>query len=166
MLLTHFLARDHLPEPPNILLKSASTLYALTVDTLVLSGDVVLWLHIGYESYFRSEGHYPVLASHRKRPQPLYVAAVKVQHIYYFTCVVDGASSVVYTDEIGDEHVAEEFFVLAQRRSDAFDAIWRTFWPRSQRDSDYYPVSGSAKQDDDHLESLLKSFSRDFMVIF
>lgn len=166
-LLTYLSVRDYLPEPPDVLVKGGDALHDLTVDTMVLTGDIVLWLHIGHQSHFRSKGHYPVLAAVAGRGR-YFVAAVKVQHIYYFTYVGDGASLVVYKDEIGDEHTASEFYVLARRHRDdlsSLDAlVWREFWPR--RDPYYRPISDSAKQDDDHLEALLKSFNRVSSAMF
>lgn len=147
------------------MVKGFNVLHNLTVDTMTLTGDMVLWLHIrGHHSYFRSEGHYPVLAAVGKSQRQYYVAAVKVQHMYYFTYVENGASSVTYKDEIGEEHKARDFFVLARRHREDSTLVWRGFWPRT--DPNHCAVSESAKQDDSHLESLLNSFNGVSSAIF
>ncbi len=108
-----------------------------------------------------------------ERGEALYVAAARVDDIYYFTSVEDGASIVTYTDEVGDRHKMSNFLVLALRRdpSDitppypcipggAMDPTgplyWLKFWP--EKDPDYIAASESAREDDNHLQSLLSSF--------
>jgi len=171
-----FVTSDHLPEPPNLLIEDAtkSTLRDFSVDTILLGVDMVLWLRID-ESWppFDATGHYPILAGANQHGEELYVAAAKVDSTYYFTCVEGGAESVTYTDEVGDQHGTDNFFVLALRYdpsdvtppyphtpAGAMDPTgplhWLKFWP--ERDPDYIALSDSAS-DDRRLESLLNSFS-------
>ncbi|KLO06070.1 hypothetical protein SCHPADRAFT_946399 [Schizopora paradoxa] len=145
-----YLASDFLPEPPVMVMGGFDVNNDLIVDTMSLGGELVIWLRIyGSLSPFSSGGHYPIHAT-----DDHYVAAVKSQHIYYFTSVEEDASSVTYKDELGEEHSTSDFFVLAQRHEDTkFE--WREFWPK--RDPSYSAASESARRDDEHLESLLKS---------
>ncbi|KLO08222.1 hypothetical protein SCHPADRAFT_944648 [Schizopora paradoxa] len=146
---------DHLPELPDVLVdNTCEDLCGLTIDTMTLSGDLVYWLlhepgRGNEELQLDLEGHLPVQAC-----DDSYVAAVKVEHIYYFTCVKNGASSVNYLDELGNGHSANKFFVLVLRHRDPTLApIWREFWPK--RDPLYCAKSDAARLDDDHLESCL-----------
>ncbi len=141
---------------------------------MVLGVDVVLWLRIdGYKSPFDATGHYPILAGYGQHGEALYIAAAEVDGIYYFTCVEDGARAAKYTDEMGDKHITDKFLILALRHdpsdvsppyprtsTGAMDPTgplhWLKFWP--EKDPDYCALSDSAKDDDDHLESLLDSF--------
>ncbi len=170
------LRRVHLPEPPNLLIEDAAKKFLrdFSVDTLLLGVDMVLWLRIDkFWPPFVGTGHYPILAGTNQHGEELYVAAAKVDDIYYFTCVEDGAKSARYTDEIGDVQETEEFFVLALRydpsdatppypptHAGAMDPTgplhWLKFWP--EKDPDYVALSDSAREDDDHLEALLNSF--------
>ncbi len=106
-----FYIRDHLPEPPHTAVQSSSqnSLRHFSIDTMKINGNMVLWLRvIGGLSPFQSTGHYPILAAYdhhwSREALPLYVAAIEVGYIYYFTWVRDGASSVTYIDELGDSH--------------------------------------------------------------
>ncbi len=89
------------------------------------------------------------------------------------------ARAVTYTDEVGDNHETDGFFVLALRYDptdveppyprtypDAMDPTgplhWLKFW--SEKDPDYWPMSESARDDDDHLESLLNSFGENASI--
>jgi len=170
------IASDYLPEPSNLLVEgfTSNVLRDFSVDTLVLAPDAVLWLRIvGHRSLFKATGHYPILAGFGPRGEELYVAAAKVYDVYYFSYVRDGAWTVTYTDEVGKEHKTDKFFVLVLRHdpsdinppyprtpSGAVDPTgplhWLKFWP--EKDPDYVAVSDSARDDDDHLQSLLNSF--------
>jgi len=168
-----FITSDQLPEPPSLLVKNF-TLCDSSVDAMVLGVDVVLWLR--FDTYRRSPfdatDHYPILAGFNQHNEPIYVAVAEVEHNPYFTCVEDGASTVRYADEMGYEHETNEFFVLVLRHdpsdvtppyprtsAGAMDPTgplhWLKFWP--EKDPDYCALSDSAKDDDDHLESLLNS---------
>jgi len=153
---------------------------------MILDGNMVLWLHViahQWPSHVTGEypilinydmtGHYPILAGCGERGTALYVAAVKSEFIYYFTCVEGGARKARYTDITGGVHETDEFFVLALRR-DPTDLtppypriprgvmdqtgplFWLRFWP--QKDPDYSAASDSAKSDDGHLETILNSY--------
>lgn len=138
---------------------------------MVIDGNLVLWLCIG--DLFVANGHYPILAGYDRFGNALYVAAVKIGFIYYFTCIEDGARRAKYTDEIGDTHETDNFLVLALRHdpSDltppypcstggALDQTgplyWLKFWP--EKDPDYCAATDSAEADDGHLESVLNSY--------
>ncbi len=182
---------DNLPTPPNLIIQhyTENILRDLSVDTMLLSGDEVLWLRIGGSdcgpdslfversdqspSMFDAAGHYPILAGFNQCGEALYVAAVEMGGIYYFTSVEDGAWTVTYADEEGNEYRTKEFLVLALRH-DPSDATppyprtctgamdptgplhWLKFWP--EKDPDFVAASISARDDDNHLESLLNSF--------
>jgi len=171
-----FISSDYLPEPPHRLMgdSTKNILRDVSVDTMLLGVDMVLWLRIDKsDPPFDATGHYPILAGTNQRGGELYVAAAKVDGIYYLTCVEDGAKFVTYTDEIGDEHVTKIFYVLALRH-DPSDATppyprtpagamdptgplhWLKFWP--EEDPDSVALSDSARIDDNHLESLLNGF--------
>ncbi|KLO09818.1 hypothetical protein SCHPADRAFT_892822 [Schizopora paradoxa] len=101
-----------------------------------LSGDIVTEINYGYarDSKLLVFGVMKQMALHRivmpslddivkanpsdsETEEPLYAAAVhqEINSPWYFTMVKDGASSATYTDEVGEEHVTQEFFVLALR---------------------------------------------------
>ncbi|KLO18438.1 hypothetical protein SCHPADRAFT_118115 [Schizopora paradoxa] len=176
-----YITSDNLPEPPSILIKDAmnNILNDFTLDTLTLKGN-----EASYQWLFIDEHHTPFNAKQRpfnwlnyipvspedatdEKQTSSYVAAVKIGPKYHFTCVQDGASSVKYSDELGDEYESHEFLVLAERnlqnnRDDVPDVIiarWRRFWP--VKDPEYLAASESAKVDDAHLESLLNGFLRE-----
>jgi len=126
------------------------------------------------EGPFDVTGHYPILAGYDQDGMTFYVAAVKIEFVYHFTCVEDGARTARYTDEIGDTYETDEFFVLALRHdpsdftppypripAGAMDQTgplyWLKFWP--QKDPEYCAVSETAKSDDKNLESFLDSYS-------
>ncbi len=93
----------------------------IDVDTMSLSGDAVLWLSVnGDDAPFDATGHYPILAGYDSSGNPLFVAAVRIEFLCYFAPVTEGASTLTYQDELGDEHVSHDFFVLALRH-DPFD---------------------------------------------
>lgn len=151
------------------------TLQALTIDVMVLETNAVLWISVdGSQSPFDSTGHYPILAGNNELGRALFICAVRVEQCYHFTCLEDGASSVRYTDEIGDTHITEKFLVLAlrydpsdrtppypQRHSRAMDPTgplhWLRFWPET--DPDYVAPSELARVDDGHFVSILAPFS-------
>jgi len=172
-----FITSDHLPEPPNLFIKrfSTRTLADFCIDTMSMKGDMVLWLsaagHRTSDAPFLPTGHYPILAGYRDE-SVLYVAAVKINQVYYFTCVEEGAYSVTYTDEFGETHNSRQFLVLTLRHdpSDitqpyphipdgAMDPTgplhWLKFWP--EKDPDYLAASDSAAMDDNLLEAHLRS---------
>ncbi|KLO18773.1 hypothetical protein SCHPADRAFT_993228 [Schizopora paradoxa] len=151
-----YITSDHLPETYNVPFNSSDGLRDLSVDTMTLSGDSILWLSIdGSRSPLRVKNHYPVLAAVGESGVEYYVAAVVVRPVYYFAYVEDGASTITYTDECGEHHTSSQFFVLTRRYLDETTSpfTWRAFWP--QKDPEYAPISESAMQDDIHLESLL-----------
>ncbi len=174
---SHSLCSDSLPEPPHSLIASSAnnSLSKFSVDSMVIDGDMVVWLDVGAPLgwEFADEGHYPILAGYDERGAPLYVAAIKHKFVCYFTCVKNGTWTAKYTDEVGDTHESKEFFVLAlcHDPSDlkppypripggALDQTgplcWLTFWPK--KDPDYCAASDSARLDDSHLEALLDSY--------
>ncbi len=109
---------------------------------------------------------------------PLYVAAVRLEFLWYFTTVKDGASTAVYSDELGEIHTAKKFFVLALRhnpsdlpapypraRKGAMDptgpVFWLRFWP--EKDPEYFE---EARLTDDHLlESFLDEFAAERNIL-
>ncbi len=105
-----------------------NNLYDIAVDTMVLDGNMVLWLHVKAQKWpshitgeypilinYDMTGHYPILAGYNQHGTALYIAAVKSEYIYYFTCVEGCARTARYTDITGDMHETDEFFVLALR---------------------------------------------------
>ncbi|KLO18769.1 hypothetical protein SCHPADRAFT_993226 [Schizopora paradoxa] len=154
-----YITSDHLPEPPDVLLDSSGALRDFSVQTMSLFGEMILWLSIdGSRSPLRVQNHYPVVAAVGRSGTEYYVAAVVVHHVYYFSYVKVGATSVEYTDECGEPHTSSQFFVLARRNRDDSTFTWRSFWP--QRDPEYCGVSSSARQDDEHLLSLLNDMQK------
>jgi len=124
------------------------------------------------EYHFKGTGHYPILAGYDSDGEPLYVAAVRLDHLWHFTTVKDSASTAVYTDEVGETHTANDFFVLALRhdpsdlpppyprvRKRAMDptgpVFWLRFWP--EKDPEYY--EDTRLTDDRLLESFLNEFA-------
>ncbi len=147
-----------------------NALRAFSIDTMLLEVDTVLWLRIaGSNSPFDTTGHYPILAGFSQRGEPIYVAAAKVHHTYYFTCVEDGASAMTrWERSIKQESFSLSLFVTIvtppypRTPTGAMDPTgplhWLKFWP--ERDPDYAALTDSAWNDDIHLKSLLNSFSR------
>ncbi len=155
-------------------------LHDLSVDSMVVDGNAVLWLRFDSISTFDATSHYPILAGYNHDQHggetALYVAAVKDEFGYHFTCVEDGARTARYTDENGVACETDLFFVLALRHDPAYDSSppypripggamdptgplnWLKFWPR--KDADYYAASDSAKSDDGHLVSILDGYSK------
>ncbi|KLO09169.1 hypothetical protein SCHPADRAFT_578078 [Schizopora paradoxa] len=167
----YFITSDHLPEPLDVLYKNVGQqrLQDVHVDTMLLDGHMLVCLHVAGTSLpFDSTGHYPIIAGYLPDGQRLYIAAVRVEWLWYFTTAMDGASSVRYTDEVGDEREADDFFVLALRyepsdivlpypRSPkgAMDATKPVFWMRlwPEKDPDYF--EDERLTDDLFLKSLL-----------
>lgn len=128
----------------------------------------VVWIWVDKNRFF---GSYPskydlVLASAtRGGRHDAFVAAVKVNHVYYFTCVEYGSTIAEYVDETGERHVSDSFFLLTRNRIDDDDGEddsqlqWLEFWPN--KDPDYTPATDSARRDDEHLEALLNSYRDD-----
>lgn len=159
---------DGPPEPPNVLISNIRKrgLHGVSVDTLGLGGKTVIWLRIdGLQTTFRSVGrlhHYPIFVGYNEGRRPLFAAAVKVDHVYHFTCVEDGDSVARFKDEVGEERESCTFFVLAEIRSDEAEGqpnTWQPLWPT--RSPDYLPASASAEDDDEHLVALLNSYRDD-----
>jgi len=140
----------------------------LNVPTLDLEGI----------SKFDCTGHYPILAGYDPTDEPLYVAAVRLEFLWHFTTVKDGASIVYYSDEVGETHTTNEFFVLALRhdpsdlpapysraRKGAMDptgpVFWLRFWP--EKDPEYY--EDARLVDDGLLESFLDEFAADYVSV-
>ncbi|KLO09811.1 hypothetical protein SCHPADRAFT_943343 [Schizopora paradoxa] len=149
-------------------LRSADSIEDLVVDTMLLNGRTVTFLHVdGKSRLFDCTGHFPILVGYDTASgQPLYVAVLRANPDapWYFTTVEDGASSVTYTDEVGEvhHHVVQDFFVLALRydpvdlpsidsyyRRGAKDptgpVYWLEFFP--QKDERY---KGSVEYDDSY----------------
>ncbi|KLO09292.1 hypothetical protein SCHPADRAFT_943742 [Schizopora paradoxa] len=175
----YYITSDALPEPPRTLLGDLREEYLkeVLVDTMLLDGHTLVCLRVsGKTRGFHSTGHYPILAGFEDifgglRRVPLYVAAVRVKDIWYFTCVEEGALSATYTDEIGNTITTHDFFVLALRhnpsdltppyprtRRGAMDptgpVFWLRFWP--EKGPDYF--EDSRLVDDCRLELFLNRF--------
>lgn len=127
---------------------------------------------------FDGTGHFPILAGYDDTGEPLYVAAVCLEFLWYFTTVKDGQSTAVYSDEVGKTHIANEFFVLALRhnpsdlpppypraRKGAMDptgpVFWLKFWP--EKDPEYY--KDARLVDDGPLKSFLDEFAADYVSV-
>ncbi|KLO08593.1 hypothetical protein SCHPADRAFT_893747 [Schizopora paradoxa] len=139
-----------------------NTFESLTVDIMHLDINVLTYLQINSGTttpIFDCTGHYPILAGYEAfTGEPLYIAFVRREIFdgsspWYFTTVKDGAPSVTYTDEVGEDHVTNVFFVLVLRhdptdlpmshsneREGAMDPTgpvsWIEFWPH-KRDESY-----------------------------
>jgi len=140
---------------------------------MLLNGRMVTCLSVdGQKARFDTTGHYPILAGYGKDGTSLYVAAIRLELLWYFTCVKDGASTATYTDEIGESHITHKFFVLALRYDpDSFTSpyprahkgamdptgpvFWLKFWP--EKDVDYF--EDDRLVDDRILESFLTEIS-------
>ncbi|KLO09813.1 hypothetical protein SCHPADRAFT_943344 [Schizopora paradoxa] len=144
----------------------------VVVDKMLLDGQILTCLRVDRElPKFFCTGHYPILAGvDFKTGKELYIAAVRreVDSAWYFSTISNGASSVTYTDEVGEEHMARTFFVLAlrhdptdlppqdvRRRVGAKDPtgpiFWAEFWPLKDTNCFYDDRS----RDDRLLESFL-----------
>ncbi|KLO09826.1 hypothetical protein SCHPADRAFT_892831 [Schizopora paradoxa] len=146
----------------------------LTVDTMLLDEYALTLLHVNTDNddkSFDCTGHYPILAgTDYVTGEPLYVAFVRLDFNspWYFTTVKDGASSAKYMNEIGEEQISQDFFVLALRHDpvdrppqDVHDrtgtkdptgpVYWVEFWPK--KDAHY--VNDERLRDGRHLESFL-----------
>ncbi|KLO07076.1 hypothetical protein SCHPADRAFT_932674 [Schizopora paradoxa] len=154
---------DNVPEPPSALIHAFSTpdrvLRDFHVDTLILSGEVVMWLRVhGRSAPFTASNSRPVVAGYSQEGRTAYVAAVKVGHIYYFTTVVEGAIFARYRDCVGEVYEEDVFYVLSERGGvngfrHSFTFQWHRLWPT--KDPRYSPTSDSARKDDEALISLL-----------
>ncbi len=119
---------------------------------LVDGHTIVCICVVGQKSPFNATGHYPILGGYDPTGQLLYVAAARLEHVWHFTTVRDGASTAVYTDEVGETYTTNRFFVLALRhdpcdfappypraRKGAMDptgpVFWLRFWP--EKDPEY-----------------------------
>jgi len=172
-----YITSDHLPGPSRVFVEDfqAGVGDNIHVDTMLLNGHMVVCLRVDGtkpQTRFNGEGHYPILAGYDLLGESLYVAAVRLEHIWFFACVANGASKVTYTDEMGDIHTTYEFFVLALRHDPcdfrspyprahegAMDPtgplFWQKFWP--EKDLDYY--EDERLTDDRLLESVLDGLS-------
>jgi len=127
---------------------------------------------------FDVTGHYPILAGYDPSGEPLYVAAVRLELLWHFTTVRDGAFLVYYSDEVGETHIADEFFVLALRHdpSDfspplprahkgAMDPTGPVFWLRlwPEKDPEYFKIEDGRLHDDRLLESFLNEFAASYI---
>lgn len=140
---------------------------------MLLNGHMVTCLSVdGREAKFDSKGHYPILAGYDKNGTSLFVAAIRLELLWYFTCVKDGASAATFADEIGEIHSTHKSFVLALRYDPTSfmspyprahegamhptgPLFWLKFWP--ERDPDYFEDDRLA--DDLILESFLTELS-------
>ncbi|KLO08733.1 hypothetical protein SCHPADRAFT_1000735 [Schizopora paradoxa] len=138
---------------------------SVSVDTMFLNASILTYLQIhGGKMPFDCKGHYPILAGYEEgSDEPLYVAFIrqKPDLPWYFTTVKNGASSATYTNELGEEHVATEFFVLVLRHdpTDLPSSIlphstgvkdptgpvhWVEFWPKTE----HYRFHNATLKDD------------------
>ncbi|KLO04716.1 hypothetical protein SCHPADRAFT_896812 [Schizopora paradoxa] len=147
---------DNLPEIPEISASSTegSMRSNLTVDTMVLDGHTLVCIGVdGREAAFNSTGHYPILGGYDAHGTPLYVVAIHLEYLWYFTNVKEGAKVAKYIDELGKTHVTTKFFILGLRydpcdtpppypraRKGAMDPTgpvsWMRLWP--EKDPEYF----------------------------
>ncbi len=137
---------------------------------MLLDGHTLVCLRVDREQLpFDCAGHHPLLAGYSSGKKPYYVAAVRIDLRWYFTCVTDGASTANYTDEMSETRVTDEFFVLALRHDPPLTSdlrhprgaldptgpvFWLRFWP--EKDPSYYePEDGRLRDDDRLLEAFL-----------
>jgi len=162
-----FVTSDYFPERHH-------EMEQLDVDTMSLRGDAVLWLSVnGDDAPFDATGHYPILAGYDSSGNPLFVAAVRIEFLCYFAPVAEGASTLTYQDELGDEHVSHGFFVLALRhnpsdisppypraRAGAMDPTGPLYWLRCwpERDPEYFEDE-LLEGDDRRFESALSGIT-------
>ncbi|KLO08604.1 hypothetical protein SCHPADRAFT_931694 [Schizopora paradoxa] len=174
----YFITADGLPEPIAHIWSPwnrENFLEDLAVDTMFLDGHLLTLLHIHDKTpFFDCTGHYPILAGYEmgtRDPFYIAVARLKPDSPWYFTTIKDGASSVKYTDEDGEEHIKSDFFVLALRhdptdippppyshlRKGAKDptgpVYWLKYWPH--KDSQY--ADREVPSDDRLLEPFLNA---------
>lgn len=141
---------------------------------MLLDGHTLVCIGIdGRESGFDSTGHYPILGGYDILGWPLYVAAIHLEYLWYFTGVEEGAKVAKYNDELGTTHATTKFFVLALRydpsdtpppylraRKGAMDPTgpvsWLKLWP--EKDPDYFE-DARLIADDDRLTSFLDGIS-------
>ncbi|KLO09822.1 hypothetical protein SCHPADRAFT_1000011 [Schizopora paradoxa] len=146
----------------------------IAIDTMPLDGKVLTCLRVDNESpVFNCTGHYPILAGiDFETEEPLYVAVVyrEFHSPWYFTTIKDGAPSVSYTDEVGEEHITKEFFVLALRhdpvdlpppqdvhyRTGAKDPTGPVYWVESWPRKDSHYTNDERLRDDRILEEFLE----------
>ncbi len=141
---------------------------------MLFDGHTVVCLSVvGQDLLFDATGHYPILAGYDDAGEPLYIAVVRVDLLWHFTTVRDGASIVFYSDEVGQTHMVENFFVLALRhdpcdspapypraRKGAMDPTgpvsWLRFWP--EKDPEYFEDARLVDHDR-LLESFLNGYA-------
>ncbi len=132
----------------------ANLLDDFSVDTMLLDGHTIICLrvvdrrHLDFweNTKFDSTGHYPILAGYDPNGEPLYVAAVRLDLLWHFTTVKEGACTAIYNDDADELNFATEFFVLALRhdpsdfsppyprvRKGAMDPTGPVSWLRSGR---------------------------------
>ncbi|KLO07081.1 hypothetical protein SCHPADRAFT_1001920 [Schizopora paradoxa] len=150
----YFIASDNLPYPSSYFdISHRDLARSMSVDTMELDGFFVAWLYIDEgnfdESPVLTAGHYPILAGYDQQGRPLYVAAARRDHNWYFTCVEEGKSSAFCVNEFGEGFLATEFFVLALRHAPAdlrasYPSLpewaedptgplyWESFWPGTE----------------------------------
>jgi len=167
---------DYLPELPFTVVERGyhNLLDDFCVDTMLFDGHTMVCLHDdGWFRNFNGTGHFPILAGYDPTGEALYIAAVRLDLLWHFTTVKEGASAAVYSDEIGETHTAEEFFVLGLRhdpsdfpppypraRKGAMDptgpVFWLGFWP--EKDPEYFEDARLVDHDR-LLESFLDGFA-------
>ncbi|KLO08845.1 hypothetical protein SCHPADRAFT_944117 [Schizopora paradoxa] len=117
----------------------------ITVDVLLYLYDELMHIRIGEADTFNSTYHYPLLAGYNEGGQALYCG--RNNDYGDFTCVADGSSDAVFTDEFGKMWTSDEFWVMVLRY-DPSDMIthrassiggsidptgplhWRKLWPK------------------------------------
>ncbi|KLO09035.1 hypothetical protein SCHPADRAFT_582783 [Schizopora paradoxa] len=171
-----YFTSNNLPEIPEISSSSieGSMRSNLTVDTMLLDGHTLVCIGVdGREAAFNSTGHYPILGGYDAHGAPLYVAAIHLEYLWYFTSVKEGAKSAKYIDELGKTHVTTKFFVLGLRydpcdtpppypraRRGAMDATgpvsWMRLWP--EKDPEYFE-DDCLVTEDRRLTTFLDEFS-------
>ncbi|KLO12148.1 hypothetical protein SCHPADRAFT_998369 [Schizopora paradoxa] len=173
-----FITADDLPEPIAHIWNPwnpESMNDDLAVDTMLLDGHVLTLLYIDSETHsFDCTGHYPILAGYEMGTrEPLYIAVArrKIGSPWYFTTVKDGVSLVEYTDEVGEEHVELDFFVLALRhdptdiqpppyshlRKGAKDPTGPVYWLKYWPHKDFQHTHREVPNDDRILEPFLNA---------
>ncbi|KLO09824.1 hypothetical protein SCHPADRAFT_892829 [Schizopora paradoxa] len=175
--LEYFITADGLPESNDRIL-NLRDLGAfsgdIVIDTMLLDRHVLSCLRVdGQSSVFNCRGHYPILAGFDfETKEPLFVSVVFKENYspWYFTTVKNGASSVKYTDELGEDYISQHFFVLVLRhdpidlppqdirhRAGAKDptgpVYWVEFWPK--KDAQYF--SDERLRDDRLLKLLMNN---------
>lgn len=83
----------------------------ICADVMFYDPRQILAIGVGENEFFDATGHFPILVGFDDSDNALYLSEVEQLE----TCVFDGSSSAVYTDELGKTTTYQKFDVMALR---------------------------------------------------